>query len=58
MQTKKIKQKYCIEIYKIYDNPITYQSFCNPIEYLKDMLAYTEQDEALKTIAIFKIKLK
>jgi len=58
MKTKKIIQKYCIEVYKVYNDPITYQSLCNNIECLKDMLAYTEQDKDLKTIAIFKIKLK
>lgn len=58
MKTKKIIFDLCIEVYKIYDNPITFQGYCNPIDFLEDMLSYTEHDKDLKTIAIFKIKLK
>lgn len=58
MQTKIITPEYCIEIYKCSDNPILYQTDCVTIGILKNMLAYTKKEKNLKTIAIFKIKLK
>jgi hypothetical protein len=58
MKIKKTIFELFIEVYKIYDNSITFQSFCTPIDFLEDMLEYTEHDKDLKTIAIFKIKLK
>ena len=54
----KIKITHCIKVYKCYDNPIMYQTNCVSIGILEHMLQYTIEEKDLKTIAIFKIKIK